>query len=139
MAMRKPNDNWKLLNIFSDQWSEQYGGAIYPRSGRDLAATKDFLMLYPDVFADEALRLELALWIKNFLNDNFWHKPTSNPPLRHEFFYFVKHMSKYTEAQKKIEYVPKSAKVVSSGPKIHCSNCRTVHGINEACKLEEVK
>ena len=98
---KKPSNNWKLIDIFSQIWSEQYQGQIYPRSGRDLKASKDFLELYPNLFEDEVEQMAIREWMKNYVADNFWHKPNGTPPMHHEFHFFVNHATKYTTAKKK--------------------------------------
>lgn len=97
---RKASNNWKIVSIFCAIWSEQYQGQIYPRSSRDLRAAKEFLELYPNFFEDEIEQMAVREWMKNYMADNFWHKPNGSPPLHHEFHHFVNHATKYTTAKK---------------------------------------
>ena len=133
--MKKSNNNWKVLNIFGELWSAEYGGAIYPRSGRDLRATKELLELYPDLFSDEALQMELRLWIGNYLKEPFWYKPNEHPPLKHQFYYFVDHLSKYTDAQKKVE----KKQAVKRRLMVSCGLCGENHYADEYHECSTVK
>jgi hypothetical protein len=107
---KRGSDNWKVISFFESQWSEEYCGAVYAKSGRDLRASKDFLELYPNFFEDEVLQSNAREWYKNYLKARFWYKPIANPPLYHPFWGFVQHLDKCQTPEKKNQFIPRPIK-----------------------------
>jgi len=123
--MAKASRNWKVLNWFSRYWSQAHDGEVYPRSGRDLRASKALLELYPD-FDDPATAGMLTRRLHNYLHDMWWDRPHSTPVLRHQFCYFVEFLDRYNDQ----EALAKRRKQIIL---IRCADCGTPHEPHVMC------
>lgn len=134
---RKSNNVWKVINIFAEVWSKEYNGEVYPRSARDLKSAKEFLELYPDFFEDEVLQMAFKKWAFNYLKDGFWYRQGNGKyvSMRHNFCYFIPNITKYTDAERKIE----KKEPIKRRLMIECSSCKENFYADEYHECKEIK
>lgn len=89
--MRKPNKIWQLIDIFASVWSQEYGGEVYIRTGKDLRFAKDFLEANEGEYTPDIVISEAKYFVK--IGGIFASR-------RHRFCDFINNIGTFAPAKK---------------------------------------
>lgn len=131
---KKVSEPYKLKQIFSEFWSNEYNGQVYEGGSRDLRSAKEYLELNPEFFTDEVSIMNFKSRAERFMKDRYWYKPNGNPPMYHPMYCFLNNIEKYAEL-KKVFDSRKPIKHISR-VRIYCTDCGSNHYPEDGCKID---